>query len=65
MCELKFVVDFDGPNLRALKPDAKLAASVEVDGNAQLQDQNLFRNEVTGAWRMTVRVKRERRREAG
>ncbi len=56
--DLNFVVDFDGPALRALKPDAKLEPVVEIGANAQLREQNLFRNRVTGAWRMTVRVKR-------
>jgi glucans biosynthesis protein len=56
--DINFVVDFDGPALRMLKPDAKLEAAVEVGGNAQLREQNLFRNQVSGAWRMTVRIKR-------
>ena len=56
--DLNFVVDFDGPTLRALKPDAKLEPVIEIGGNAQLKEQNLFRNQVSGAWRMTVRVKR-------
>jgi periplasmic glucans biosynthesis protein len=56
--DLNFVVDFDGPTMRALKPETKLEPSVEVGGNAQLREQNLFRNDVSGAWRMTVRVKR-------
>ena len=56
--ELAFVVDFDGPALRALKPDAKLEAFVEVAPNAQLKAQNLFHNQASGAWRMTLRLKR-------
>ncbi len=57
--DLNFVVDFDGPPLRDLKPDAKPEPVVELGGNAQLREKNLFLNPVTGAWRMTVRVKRE------
>ena len=57
--DLNFVVDFDGPPLRGLKPDARPEAFVEVGGNAQLREKNLFLSPVTGAWRMTVRVKRE------
>jgi glucans biosynthesis protein len=56
--DLNFVVDFDGPLLRALAPDAKPDAVVEVGANAELRERNLFRNSVSGAWRMTVRVKR-------
>jgi glucans biosynthesis protein len=57
--DLNFVVDFDGPPLRELKSDAKPEAFLEIGGNAQLREKNLFLNPVTGAWRMTVRVKRE------
>lgn len=57
--DLNFIVDFDGPPLRDLKPEAKPEAHVEVGGNAQLREKNLFLNPVTGMWRMTVRVKRE------
>ena len=56
--DINFVIDFDGPSLRALKPDAKLEPFVEIGGNAQLREKNLFVNRVSGAWRMTVRVKR-------
>ena len=56
--DLNFVVDFDGPPLRALAADAKPDALVEVGANAELRERNLFRNPVSGAWRMTVRVKR-------
>jgi periplasmic glucans biosynthesis protein len=56
--DLNFVVDFDGPPLRALKSDARLESVVEVSANGQLKEHNLFRNLVSGAWRMTVRVKR-------
>ena len=56
--DLNFVVDFDGPALRALRADARLEAVVEVGANALLKERNLFRNAVSGAWRMTVRVKR-------
>jgi periplasmic glucans biosynthesis protein len=56
--DINFVVDFDGPSMRALKSDVQLEPVVEVGGNAQLNEQNLFRNQVSGAWRMTVRVKR-------
>ena len=57
--DLNFIVDFDGPPLRELKPETKPEPFVEIGGNAQLRDKNLFLNPVTGAWRMTVRVKRE------
>lgn len=56
--DLQYVIDFDGPGLRALGAEAKLDPVVEVGGNGELRERNLFRNRVSGAWRMTVRVKR-------
>jgi glucans biosynthesis protein len=56
--DINFVVDFDGPSMRSLKSDVQLEPVVEIGSNAQLNEQNLFRNQVSGAWRMTVRVKR-------
>lgn len=56
--DINYVVDFDGPALRALEPTAELKAEVEVGANAELKEQNLFHNLVSGAWRMTVRAKR-------
>ncbi len=57
--DLNFVVDFDGAALRTLKPEARPEPFVEIGGNAQLREKNLFQNKVTGAWRLTVRVKRD------
>jgi glucans biosynthesis protein len=56
--DINFIVDFDGPVLRALGAEPKLDAVVSVDSNAELRERNLYRNQVSGAWRMTVRVKR-------
>lgn len=56
--DINYVVDFDGPALRALAPGAALEAVVWADANAEVRERNLFRNRVTGAWRMTVRFKR-------
>ena len=56
--DIQYVVDFDGPALRALGSDARLDAVIEVGPNAELRETNLFRNQSSGAWRMTVRFKR-------
>ncbi|MDQ2735333.1 MAG: glucan biosynthesis protein, partial [Pseudomonadota bacterium] len=56
--DINFVVDFDGPPLRALAPGAELEPVVWADANAEIHERNLFRNRVSGAWRMTVRFKR-------
>lgn len=56
--DLKFVIDFEGPALRSLPAGADPEAVVSIGGNATLSERNLYRNPVTGQWRMTVRFKR-------
>jgi glucans biosynthesis protein len=56
--DIHYVVDFDGAALRALAPTADIEPVIWVDANAELRERNLFKNLVSGAWRMTVRFKR-------
>ena len=56
--DIQYVVDFDGPTLRSLAPATDLEPVVWVDANAEVRERNLFKSPVTGAWRMTVRIKR-------
>jgi periplasmic glucans biosynthesis protein len=56
--DVNFVVDFDGPVLRALPAGETIEPVIWVDANAEVRERNLFRNPVSGAWRMTVRIKR-------
>jgi glucans biosynthesis protein len=56
--DIQYVVDFDGPALRSLAPSADVEPVVWADANAEVRERNLFRNPVTGFWRMTVRFKR-------
>jgi len=56
--DINFVVDFDGAPLRKLASGTELEPVVWTDGNAEVHERNLFRNPVSGAWRMTVRFKR-------
>ncbi|HTN66936.1 MAG TPA: glucan biosynthesis protein G [Burkholderiaceae bacterium] len=55
---LALVVDFEGPALAKLTPDTELEAVVSSDPNGKLMETNAYRNEVTGGWRMTVRLRR-------
>jgi glucans biosynthesis protein len=54
---VKLTVDFDGPALRKLPTDAAVKADLSVSGGQQLA-LILHRNDVTGAWRMVVQVRR-------
>jgi glucans biosynthesis protein len=56
--EVQFVVDFDGPALRALAADAPVRAVVSAAASARIDEQNAYRNPATGTWRMTVRAHR-------
>ena len=56
--EVQYVVDFDGPALRALPADAVVKAVVTAGTNARIVERNAYRNAVTGTWRMTVRATR-------
>lgn len=56
--EVQYVVDFDGPALRALPADAVVKAVVTAGTNARVVERNAYRNAVTGTWRMTVRATR-------
>ncbi|MEO5845608.1 MAG: glucan biosynthesis protein G [Caldimonas sp.] len=56
--DINYVVDFDGPALRSLAASADLEPVIWVDANAEVRERNLFKNPVSGAWRMTVRFKR-------
>ena len=55
---ISYVIDFEGPALRKLSPEAAVEAVFTVDGNAELVESNTYRNEVTGGWRATMRVRR-------
>jgi glucans biosynthesis protein len=55
--EHQYVVDFAGPAIDKLPADAPVKAVVSADANGEIVERNAFRNEATGAWRMTLRVK--------
>ena len=52
------LVDFDGPALKKLPPDEKVAVVVTADTNGSVVETNVTRNELSGGWRMTVRLRR-------
>jgi periplasmic glucans biosynthesis protein len=58
--EQQFIVDFTGPSLAKLLPDAKVEAVVTAPSNGRIVESNAYRVEATGAWRMAVRVKQLR-----
>lgn len=55
---LWFTVDFDGPALRKLPPEAGVEGAIAVDNNSELLESKVRRNDVTGGWRLSLRVRR-------
>ncbi|MDE2372273.1 MAG: glucan biosynthesis protein G [Burkholderiales bacterium] len=53
--ERRYTVDFEGPALAALAPDAAVRAVVAAE-HARIVETNVLRIEATGAWRLTLRV---------
>ncbi len=56
--QVQYVVDFAGPALQALPPDAVLKAVVSSDGNGRVLESLAYPNPAAGGWRMTLRVQR-------
>jgi glucans biosynthesis protein len=56
--EIKFVVDFDGPALRALPADSNVDAVATALSNARVLDSRAWRHP-QGGWRMQLRVQRQ------
>jgi len=55
--ELKrFVLDFEGGKLKSLPANAALKAVINVGRDGQLVQQNIFKNSVTGGWRLAFQV---------
>lgn len=59
--EVQYVVDFDGPALRALAGDADVQAIASAPSGGRVVETNAYLNPVTGTWRMTLRAERTSR----
>jgi glucans biosynthesis protein len=55
---IAFMIDFEGPALKKLPADAKLEGAFTADGNGKIIESIAFRNEVTGGWRVSLRLRR-------
>jgi periplasmic glucans biosynthesis protein len=55
---LGLVIDFEGPALRKLPADAEVEGVVTVDSNAEVREVITHRNDVTGGWRIALRIAR-------
>jgi glucans biosynthesis protein len=55
---IDFVIDFAGPALEALPEDAAVQAISSAGANGRVLESIAYKNPVTGAWRMSLRVQR-------
>ena len=51
-------VDFEGPTLKRMPPGATVDVVLSVDSNGEVRERRALRNDATGGWRLTVRVRR-------
>lgn len=52
-----YLVDFEGPSLKALPADAAVRSQVSVGDNAEIVENSVRYNEHTKGWRLTLRMK--------
>lgn len=54
-----FIIDFEGGELGAITPAEGLEAVVDVGADARLLDRKVEKNDATGGWRLSFRVRPE------
>ncbi len=54
-----FIVDFNGPALKKLSRDTNVAGNLWVDSNGEILEHRTYPNEVTGGWRLMLRLRRK------
>jgi glucans biosynthesis protein len=55
---IRFQIDFEGGALERLLPDVRPVAGVWINDNGELLDRQTVRNDVTGGWRVSLRIRR-------
>ncbi|HXV79650.1 MAG TPA: glucan biosynthesis protein G [Candidatus Binatia bacterium] len=53
----RFILDFEGGKLKSLPANAALQAVINVGQDGELIQQSIFKNSVTGGWRLAFQVK--------
>jgi glucans biosynthesis protein len=51
-----FTIDFEGPALKKLPADASVEVLASGDANAEVREAIAHRNDVTGGWRVVLRI---------
>lgn len=56
--QVQYVLDFEGPALAALPPEAAVRAVVTADANGRVLEQNAYPHPAGKRWRLTLRVQK-------
>jgi glucans biosynthesis protein len=62
---ISLIVDFEGPSLRKLTSETPVQGVVSADQNIDIIETNAYRNDVTGGWRLTIRLRRQDDKKPG
>ena len=62
---IALLVDFDGVGLRKLPPETPVQGVVSADANIEVVEANAYHNDVTGGWRLALRIKRQDDKKPG
>jgi glucans biosynthesis protein len=62
---ISLIVDFEGPALRKLGPETPVQGVVSSDPNIDVIETNAYRNDVTGGWRLAIRIRRQDDKKPG
>jgi glucans biosynthesis protein len=62
---ISLIVDFEGPTLRKLAPETPVQGVVSSDPNIDVIETNAYRNDVTGGWRLAIRIRRQDEKKPG
>jgi glucans biosynthesis protein len=62
---ISLMIDFEGPVLRRLPPDTPVQGVVSADANIELLEANAYRNDVSGGWRLALRIRRQDDKKPG
>ena len=55
---ISLIVDFEGQMLRQLPADTPVQGVVSTDANVEVVEANAYHNDVTGGWRLALRIRR-------
>ena len=62
---ISLIIDFEGAALRKLPADTPVQGVVSTDPNIDVIEANAYRNDVTGGWRLALRIRRQDDKKPG